>query len=157
MTEPAESWRDHVEQMLRTWRCSHLNEDGDRLALDDFMDQESIEDLIDFVCDEWAAPAPVALTDEERQVRNLLAVIHRDGGHYAVEHGIAKACVDAIQAWYAPSDDVSRLTAERDALREVLKNARAFVVDARPDGGGMITIGYDAMVNEIDAALEATK
>ena len=65
MTEPAESWRDHVEQMLRTWRCSHLNEDGDRLALDDFLDQDSIEDLIDFVCDEWSAPAPVALTDEE--------------------------------------------------------------------------------------------
>ena len=67
MTEPAESWRDHVEQMLRTWRCSHLNEDGDRLALDDFMDQDSIEDLIDFVCDEWSAPAPVALTDEEER------------------------------------------------------------------------------------------
>ena len=51
-TVPAESWRDHVEQMLRTWQCRHLNEDGDRLALDDFMGQESIEDVPQPVRDE---------------------------------------------------------------------------------------------------------
>lgn len=28
-------------------------------------------------------------------LRNLLALIHRDGGHYAAEHGIAKASKDA--------------------------------------------------------------
>lgn len=106
-----------------------------------------------------AAPAPVALTDEERQVRNLLAVIHRDGGHYAAEHGIAKACVDAIQAWYAPSDEVSRLTAERDALRAALTISRTAIEDT----------GWDQQMAESDqrlrrkaikdiaAALEATK
>ena len=26
---------------------------------------------------------------------NLLAVIHRDGGHYETEHGTARACADA--------------------------------------------------------------
>lgn len=31
----------------------------------------------------------------------LLAVIHRDGGHYYDQHGPAKACKDAIQLWYA--------------------------------------------------------
>jgi len=26
---------------------------------------------------------------------NLLAVIHRDGGHYTAQHGVEKACKDA--------------------------------------------------------------
>ena len=43
-----------VEQRLLTWRQRTMKKSGDRLALDDFMGQESIDDLIDFVCDEWA-------------------------------------------------------------------------------------------------------
>lgn len=60
--EPAQpvAWRDHVEQRLRTWRQRFVNRSGDQLALDDFMDAESLEDLIDFVCDEWSAPQPPA-------------------------------------------------------------------------------------------------
>lgn len=62
-------WRDHVEQRLLTWRQSKMNRSGDRLALDDFMDKESLADLIDFVCDEWAEPAAhpprAPLTDAE--------------------------------------------------------------------------------------------
>jgi hypothetical protein len=34
-----------------------MNRSGDTLALDDFMGAESIDDLVDFVCDEWAHPA----------------------------------------------------------------------------------------------------
>ena len=49
-------WRDHVEQRIRTWRQRTMNRSGDMLALDDFMGQDSIEDLVDFVCDEYAAP-----------------------------------------------------------------------------------------------------
>ena len=45
-------WREHVEDRLHTWRQSQMNRSGDRLALDDFMDKEAMEDLIDFVCDE---------------------------------------------------------------------------------------------------------
>ncbi len=56
-------WRDHVEQRMRQWRQRAMNRSGDRLALDDFMDANSLEDLIDYVCDEWAAPAPVAKVD----------------------------------------------------------------------------------------------
>jgi hypothetical protein len=41
---------------------------------------------------------------------NLLAVIHGDGGHYQGEHGTDKAVSDAMLI-------VSRLTAERDALK----------------------------------------
>jgi hypothetical protein len=43
-----------VEQRIRGWRQRHMNKSGDRLAIDDFMGQESIDDLVDYVCDEWA-------------------------------------------------------------------------------------------------------
>ena len=52
-SEP-EAWREHVEQRLLAWRQSFVNRSGDQLALDDFMDEQSLDDLIDFVCDEWA-------------------------------------------------------------------------------------------------------
>ena len=52
------AWCDHVEHRLLTWRQSFVNRSGDQLALDDFMDQRSLEDLIDFVCDEYTAPTP---------------------------------------------------------------------------------------------------
>lgn len=43
-----------VEQRLLTWRQRTMNRSGDHLALDDFMGEDSIADLVDFVCDEWA-------------------------------------------------------------------------------------------------------
>ena len=60
------AWRDHVEQRLLTWRQSFVNKSGDQLALEDFMDKRSLDDLIDFVCDEYTRPqAREPLTDEE--------------------------------------------------------------------------------------------
>lgn len=47
-----------------------------------------------------AQPPPVAQR-AEHHLRELLAVIHRDGGHYAEEHGLEKACEDAAAKWYA--------------------------------------------------------
>jgi hypothetical protein len=52
----APSWRDHVEHRLHSWRQRFVNKSGDQLALDDFMDKESLDDLLDFVLDEWAEP-----------------------------------------------------------------------------------------------------
>ena len=43
-----------------------------------------------------ALPEPV---DEESMLLNLLAVIHRDGGHYQAEHGTRKAVEDACKEW----------------------------------------------------------
>lgn len=57
------AWRDHVEQRLLTWRQSFVNKSGDQLELGDFMDKRSLDDLIDFVCDEYTRPA-------ERQSRS---------------------------------------------------------------------------------------
>lgn len=35
------------------------------------------------------------MPDYKHLLLNLLAVIHRDGGHYATEHGVIKASKDA--------------------------------------------------------------
>ena len=43
-----------VENRLRAWRQRSMNRSGDMLALDDFMGQDSIEDLVDHVCNRYA-------------------------------------------------------------------------------------------------------
>jgi hypothetical protein len=53
---------------------------------------------------------------------NLLAVIHRDGGHYTEQHGLEKSCADA-----------ERLSAERleqndDTLRELVEAVKPVAV-----------------------------
>ena len=48
------------------------------------------------------------VADLERRLGNLLARIHRDGGHYISEHGWAKAEADAdakIVQWIARDND----------------------------------------------------
>ena len=50
------TWSNHVEQRMLQWRQRFVTGSGDRLALDDFMDKESLDDLIDFVCDESVGP-----------------------------------------------------------------------------------------------------
>jgi hypothetical protein len=47
----------------------------------------------------------------ERHLRNLLAVVHRDGGHYTSEHGIEKSVKDAMEL-------VPLLRADKDCLRD---------------------------------------
>jgi hypothetical protein len=70
------AWRDHVEQRLHSWRQRTMNKSGDCLALDDFMGQDSIDDLIDYVCSVYEGPtdtapqpaqpaARVAMSDDE--------------------------------------------------------------------------------------------
>ena len=61
LAQPAEggevvTWRERVEQRIHSWRQSFVNKSGDQLALDDFMDKRSIDDLIDYVLDEGATP-----------------------------------------------------------------------------------------------------
>ena len=71
------AWREHVEQRLLTWRQSFVNKSGDQLALDDFMDKRSLDDLIDFVCDEYTAPRQwQGLTEEEKS--SLVEWAHPD-------------------------------------------------------------------------------
>lgn len=43
---------------------------------------------------------------------NLLARIHRDGGHHTAEHGLEKSCSDAqekVLRWLAADDDANKI------------------------------------------------
>lgn len=97
---------DVVEQRLLTWRQRFMNKSGDRLALDDFMGQESIDDLIDFVCsppaqsaDQGATPpAPAA------QIRALISKWRHAADHLGLE-GLASLadCADELESALAAS------------------------------------------------------
>ena len=61
------AWRDHVETRIRGWRSSQMNSDGDRLSIIDLMNPEEIDDLVDYVCDEYTRPEPARkpMTEDE--------------------------------------------------------------------------------------------
>jgi len=74
---------------------------------------------------EWAGGAARLSS----QLGNLLAVIHRDGGHYEAEHGTEKACADAMQRI---CDTRARLGAADELAMLVRRLARA-LQKAAPD------------------------
>ncbi len=68
-------------------------------------------------------------TEHYDALRNLLAIIHRDGGHYYTEHGSEKAVEDAhqiwaeLQAYKVWAEDVARpaLEAKHDHIEYALE------------------------------------
>ena len=51
--------------------------------------------------DHEAEVARLAQMDEAGMLGELLAVLHRDGGHYVEEHGLPRAVADAMRNfWY---------------------------------------------------------
>lgn len=80
----------------------------------------------------------------ESHLNDLLAVIHRDGGHYQEEHGTHKAVVDAIAVIHA--DRAAIEAAEREGFErardQIATRAYAWGLDAltaeiramKPDG-----------------------
>jgi hypothetical protein len=55
------------------------------------------------------------IAELERAPGNLLAVIHRDGGHYVLEHGKQKATKDAMVIVCGLRAKIDELTSEHDA------------------------------------------
>ena len=56
----------------------------------------------------------------KRYLGNLLARIHRDGGHYQSEHGTEKAACDAemlVCGWLGQAEQIAALTKARDGLQ----------------------------------------
>jgi hypothetical protein len=51
--------------------------------------------------------------------KNLLAVIHKDGGHYLEAHGWEKACEDAILEVYSMRQEISELRAMAEQAQEI--------------------------------------
>lgn len=90
------AWRDHVEHRLRSWQYEIMNEAGDRLGLDDFLDADELDSLIDFVCDEHAEPP-----DQTAAYRVC------DCGHAESDHGpgLDSACqlCSCINPVYSPA------------------------------------------------------
>jgi hypothetical protein len=77
-----------------------------------------------------ALPEPM---DEESMLLNLLAVIHRDGGHYQAEHGTRKAVADACKEWQRLISIVEKtgLTEPKQSLSQLRPLAEA---DDVPEG-----------------------
>ena len=86
------------------------------------------------------------MTAAEALVRELLAVIHRDGGQYTETHGIARATADAVQ----------RVLRER-SLARAYRDAERDVGEAlwRPDVGPESYANAVAAENEAREALDA--
>lgn len=80
--------------------------------------------------------------DDSERLRNLLAVLHRDGGHHAAAVGVEQACVDATKIFYDGLDAV--LSAER--TRDELNDARNVLSDE-----------FTRVTRERDAALEENR
>lgn len=78
---------------------------------------------------------------------NLLAVIHRDGGHYHQEHGDLKAAADA-------ESRVIALMAENERLRAVIRRLLA-VNDALMPGVKFIAVQDYAELNDAPVAARA--
>jgi len=60
-----------------------------------------------YLCRKCAPPD--AHADPQKLLRELLAVIHGDGGHYARRHGLAKATADALGHYYALVEENAKL------------------------------------------------
>lgn len=59
-------------------------------------------------------------TPNEIALRNLLARIHRDGGHYTDMHGVEKSAADAeakVVEMLQSVEELKMVKAERDALK----------------------------------------
>jgi len=73
-----------------------------------------------------------------RPLRELLAIIHRDGGHYTFEHGIEKSVADAHQKWAETIAQLEALNkgvaAVREAFLDLIADADEFT--EKPDEGG---------------------
>lgn len=55
----------------------------------------------------------------------LLAVIHRDGGHYLAQHGAEHACGEAVRCVLSDREALAAMTAERDDARRAATLAEA--------------------------------
>lgn len=85
------------------------------------------------------------LAEEQDHAMNLLARIHRDGGHHTSAHGFAKSCQDAEIEWM-------RLADELIAAREENARLRA---DAKTQGDTILALADE--VNSLRAAREADR
>ena len=61
--------------------------------------------------------------EARRDLGEILAVIHRDGGHYTGEHGISKSVADAHATWAAVVRERDEARVEADSARAIYEMA----------------------------------
>jgi hypothetical protein len=77
------------------------------------------------LAEHWNKRPPAPAPSELNAAENLLAVIHRDGGHYTKEHGFEKSCADAEKIVLRDRrDEPSERERELEkVLREIIQKA----------------------------------
>lgn len=119
------AWRAHVERRIRSWRRRASGNSEYTPALADFMGRESIDDLVQFVCDECATQQPAAPSVPAGWRTEAAAWLYRKA-----EEAIpaAKGTGWANSAHYKP-DIFRRLAEELDAEQ----GAAPYGDDAAPE------------------------
>ena len=92
------------------------------------------------------------LKRERHHIYDLLARIHRDGGQYAAEHGVEKACDDAEAQVVAWLETINGIDALIEQARIAEREACAAVCEAISTGLSAYRDGYGA-----SACLEAIR
>ena len=84
---------------------------------------DKVIEYIDYQQVELIAEAKQELSDlrkENESASNLLAIIHRDGGHYQTKHGTVKSIKDAIKIWHDLRNQLEQANEDAERLNEHL-------------------------------------
>ena len=95
----------------------------------------------------YTHPQPMPQTDASRHLSDLLARIHRDGGHYETQYGTEKATADAEMK-------VAQLNEMTDAARGVKRWREKIIQAMRAPSRGDFTIAINAIVREMTTEIE---
>jgi len=57
----------------------------------------------------------------ETMLKNLLAILHRDGGHYTVEHGVEKSYDDGKKILYCLKFQLEEILSHTDEVKTVIE------------------------------------
>ena len=68
--------------------------------------------------------AALGLTGEAGEAADLIAVIHRDGGHHTGKHGLSQSVADAHATWAVVVRERDEARAEVERLRGALAQAQ---------------------------------
>lgn len=127
-----ESARPAVKKFHYQWdtrrQCYLLDGDEDR---GQYMQNEFAD-----WCEAWCAAIasqPMPQTDASRHLSDLLARIHRDGGHYETQYGIEKATADAEMKVAQLNEMTDEARDAQDAKRYRLLRERHFVRADNPN------------------------
>ena len=102
-------------------RCVAVTRERDELQANvDFLIQSNRADILVLleIHRKQVAELKAERDEARRDLGEILAIIHRDGGHYTGEHGISKSVADAHATWAAVVREREEAQAELAFLRK---------------------------------------